>query len=72
MPGPGILPRMELLHRVTGPVDTNVWVLGDEASREAIGVDTATPSVDWLTARSPSGLDAQARRQHPPPLGPHR
>lgn len=41
---------MELLHRVTGPVGTNVWVLGDEASREALAIDTATPSVDWLTA----------------------
>jgi hydroxyacylglutathione hydrolase len=41
---------MELLHRVTGPASTNVWVLGDEASREAIAVDTATPSVAWLTA----------------------
>lgn len=42
---------MELLHTVTGPVGTNVWVLGDEASREAIAIDTATPSVDWLTER---------------------
>jgi glyoxylase-like metal-dependent hydrolase (beta-lactamase superfamily II) len=40
---------MELLHRVTGPVATNVWVLGDEASREALAVDTATPCVAWLT-----------------------
>jgi len=40
---------MELLHRVTGPVGTNVWVLGDEASCEALAIDTATPSVDWLT-----------------------
>jgi glyoxylase-like metal-dependent hydrolase (beta-lactamase superfamily II) len=40
---------VELLHRVTGPVATNVWVLGDEGSREAIAIDTATPSVDWLT-----------------------
>ncbi len=40
---------MELLHRVTGPASTNVWVLGDEASREAIAIDTATPSVVWLT-----------------------
>ncbi len=40
---------MELLHRVTGPVATNVWVLGDEASREALAVDTATPCVGWLT-----------------------
>ncbi|MFN8621544.1 MAG: MBL fold metallo-hydrolase [Chloroflexota bacterium] len=42
---------MELLHRVTGPVGTNVWVLGDEASREAIAIDTATPSVDWIAER---------------------
>lgn len=40
---------MELLHRVTGPVSTNVWVLGDEASREAMCVDAATPSVAWIT-----------------------
>jgi hydroxyacylglutathione hydrolase len=40
---------MELLHRVTGPVSTNVWVLGDDASREAIAIDTATPCVAWLT-----------------------
>jgi hydroxyacylglutathione hydrolase len=39
---------MELLHRVTGPVSTNVWILGDEASREALCVDAATPSVDWI------------------------
>lgn len=40
---------MELLHRATGPVATNVWVLGDPATREAIAIDTATPSVAWLT-----------------------
>ena len=40
---------MELLHRVTGPVNTNVWILGDEASREAICIDAATPSVGWIT-----------------------
>lgn len=40
---------MELLHRVTGPVSTNVWVLGDEMSREAICIDAATPSVGWIT-----------------------
>jgi hydroxyacylglutathione hydrolase len=42
---------MEILHRVAGPVATNVWVLGDEASREAIAIDTATPCVAWLTER---------------------
>ena len=41
---------MELLHRVTGPVNTNVWILGDESSREAICIDAATPSVAWITA----------------------
>jgi hydroxyacylglutathione hydrolase len=41
---------MELLHRVVGPIATNVWVLGDEASREAIAVDTATPCQAWLTS----------------------
>ena len=29
---------MEVLHRVVGPVATNVWVLGDETSREAIAI----------------------------------
>lgn len=41
---------MELLHSVVGPISTNVWVLGDEASREALAIDTATPSVAWLTS----------------------
>jgi glyoxylase-like metal-dependent hydrolase (beta-lactamase superfamily II) len=39
---------MELLHRIVGPAFTNVWVLGEEASREAIAVDTATPSAPWV------------------------
>jgi hydroxyacylglutathione hydrolase len=42
---------MEILHRVVGPVATNVWILGDEASREAIAIDTATPCVGWLTGQ---------------------
>ncbi|MFI5255501.1 MAG: MBL fold metallo-hydrolase [Candidatus Limnocylindrales bacterium] len=42
---------MELYQRVVGPVGTNVYVLGDEASREAIAIDTATPCVAWLTER---------------------
>ncbi len=41
---------MRLLHRVVGPVATNVYVLADEASREAIAIDTARPCVEWLTA----------------------
>jgi glyoxylase-like metal-dependent hydrolase (beta-lactamase superfamily II) len=43
--------RMELLHRVVGPLQTNLWVLADEATREAIAIDTAIPSVAWLTER---------------------
>lgn len=41
---------MKLLQRVVGPISTNLYVLGDEASREAIAIDTATPCVEWLTA----------------------
>lgn len=41
---------MKLLQRVVGPIATNLYVLGDEASREAIAIDTATPCVDWVTA----------------------
>ncbi len=40
---------MKVLKLTTGPVGTNVWVLGDLRTREAIAVDTATPSVRWLT-----------------------
>lgn len=41
---------MELLHRVVGPIATNVWVLGDERSQEAIAIDTAIPSAAWVSA----------------------
>ena len=40
---------MKVLRLTTGPVGTNVWVLGDVRTREAIAIDTATPSVRWLT-----------------------
>lgn len=33
-----------------GPIATNLYVLGDEPSGEAIAIDTATPCVEWLTA----------------------
>ena len=42
---------MKILHLTTGPVATNVWVLGDARSREAIAIDTATPSVRWLAGQ---------------------
>lgn len=40
---------MKVLQLTTGPVATNVWILADARSREAIAIDTATPSVRWLT-----------------------
>lgn len=40
---------MEHLHSVVGPVATNVHVLADAASREAIAIDTATPSLAWIS-----------------------
>jgi hydroxyacylglutathione hydrolase len=40
---------MELLSRVVGPIATNVYVLADESSREAIAIDTATPCLAWIT-----------------------
>jgi len=39
---------MELLSRVVGPVVTNVHILGDQGSKEAIAIDTATPSLAWI------------------------
>jgi hydroxyacylglutathione hydrolase len=39
---------MERLHAVVGPLSTNVYVLADPASREAIAIDTATPSLAWI------------------------
>ena len=39
---------MERLRRVVGPLATNVHVLADPRSREAIAIDTATPSVAWI------------------------
>ena len=41
---------MKLLTRVVGPIATNLYVLGDEPSGEAIAIDTATPCAEWLTA----------------------
>src|SRR5262245_11196161 len=39
---------MELLSRAVGPLATNVHVLADPASREAIAIDTAAPSLAWI------------------------
>jgi glyoxylase-like metal-dependent hydrolase (beta-lactamase superfamily II) len=39
---------VERISRVVGPVSTNVHVLADERSREAIAIDTAIPSLAWI------------------------
>ena len=39
---------MERLSRMVGPVGTNVHILADPRSREAIAIDTATPSLAWI------------------------
>ena len=39
---------MELLSRTVGPIGTNVYVLADSGTHEAIAIDTAIPSVAWL------------------------
>jgi len=38
------------MQRVVGPIATNLYVLADEPSREAIAIDTAIPCVEWVTA----------------------
>ena len=42
--------QMELLTRAVGPIATNVQVLADPATREAIAIDTAIPSLAWINA----------------------
>ncbi len=39
---------MERLIRIVGPLSTNVHVLADPRTREAVAIDTATPSVAWI------------------------
>ncbi len=39
---------MDRLHAVIGPVATNVYILADSSTREAIAIDTATPSLAWI------------------------
>ncbi len=39
---------MERLSRAVGPIATNVHILADVRSREAIAIDTATPSLAWI------------------------
>jgi len=39
---------VDRLSRVVGPIATNVHLLADERSREAIAIDTAIPSLAWI------------------------
>jgi glyoxylase-like metal-dependent hydrolase (beta-lactamase superfamily II) len=39
---------MERLHAVVGPLATNVYVLADPSTREAIAIDTAIPCLPWI------------------------
>lgn len=39
---------MDRIHRVVGPLATNLHVLADPRSREAIAIDTATPCLAWI------------------------
>ncbi len=41
---------MERVSRVVGPVSTNVHLLADARTREAIAIDTAIPSLDFIAA----------------------
>lgn len=41
-------PRMELLTRVIGPLQTNVHLLADAQTREAIAIDAAIPCLPWI------------------------
>ena len=47
---------MERLSRAIGPIATNVHILADARSREAIAIDTATPSLAWIAGE----LEARA------------
>ena len=40
---------MEALHRVIGVLATNVHIVADERSREAIAIDTAIPCLEWVS-----------------------
>jgi glyoxylase-like metal-dependent hydrolase (beta-lactamase superfamily II) len=39
---------MEALHKVVGVLATNLHVIADERTREAIAIDTAIPSLEWI------------------------
>ena len=40
---------MDRIHAVIGPLATNLYVLADPSTREAIAIDTAIPCLDWIS-----------------------
>jgi hydroxyacylglutathione hydrolase len=40
---------VDLIQRTVGPAATNVYLLGDPSTREAIAIDTAIPSLSFVT-----------------------
>ena len=40
---------MRILTRTVGPLATNVQLIADEASAEAVAIDTAIPSLAWIS-----------------------
>ena len=40
---------MDRIHAVIGPLATNVYVLADSSTREAIAIDTAIPCLEWIS-----------------------
>lgn len=46
---------MNRIHAVVGPLATNTYVLADPSSREAIAIDTAIPSLDWIAKELAKG-----------------
>jgi hydroxyacylglutathione hydrolase len=42
---------MAFLSRAVGPLATNVHLIADDTTREAIAIDTATPGLDWLAGQ---------------------
>jgi glyoxylase-like metal-dependent hydrolase (beta-lactamase superfamily II) len=40
---------MDRIQAVIGPISTNLYVLADPRTKEAIAIDTATPSLAWIS-----------------------
>ncbi len=64
---------MRILTRTVGPIATNVQLIADEASGEAIAIDTAIPSLAWISDElAERGWTLKLIVVEPRPLGPHR